>query len=111
MNLSPRDLVQLPWAWVGPVQSQDEHGNRWWQLTIRDLPDFLVAGETRDEVMADAPEALESFIASFEGTPEWPPLPATLAAEFLTLAASIDQRDRPATAAAALPLLQLAPAA
>ena len=100
MNLSARDLVQLPWAWIGPIECLDEHGNKWWQLTIRDLPDFLAAAETRDEVLADAPEALESFLASFEGTSEWPPMPAAVGAELAAfVAASIDQRDRPAPAA------------
>lgn len=74
-KILPSDLVGLPWHWVGPDQRADNDGNVWWQLTIAELPDFLVAAETRVAVLADAAEALESFLESFVGTAEWPPLP------------------------------------
>ena len=75
IEILPSDLVGLPWRWIGPAQESDNDGNLWWQLTIADLPDFLVAAETRQAVLADAAEALERFLESFVGTAEWPPLP------------------------------------
>ena len=74
-EILPSDLVGLPWHWVGPERKSDSDGNEWWQLTIIELRDFLVAAESRNMVLADAAEALESYLDSFVDTPSWPLLP------------------------------------
>src|SRR5437016_4619629 len=51
VRVRARDLVVLPWGWAGPSEERDEHGNTWWELRIRELPDFLVAAESRDQVV------------------------------------------------------------
>jgi hypothetical protein len=78
-DLRARDLVSLPWHWHGPTEARDEHGNLWSELRIEELADFFVAGETREAVLAQAPDALEAFLAAFEGDASWPLLPRGVA--------------------------------
>lgn len=68
------DMVALPWSWEGPREVQDD-GNTYFELVIRELPDFFVAGKSRDEVLAEAVPALTEFLRSYLDNHEVPPLP------------------------------------
>jgi predicted RNase H-like HicB family nuclease len=67
-------LVMLPWTWVGPALKSDGD-TKYYELTIKELPDFAVMGDTRDQVVADMGEALESFLGSYIEEGKMPPLP------------------------------------
>ena len=70
-----QELMTMPWTWLGPnkvVEGKKTH----WELRIRELPDFLVAGRTEKEVRTEAAAALEAFLASYVEAGERPPLPA-----------------------------------
>ncbi len=69
------DLIQMPWSWLGPTEVPVDEGGPCYELRIAELPDFFVAGETREEVYAEAPEALRSFLLSYLERNEVPPLP------------------------------------
>jgi predicted RNase H-like HicB family nuclease len=70
-----QQLMIMPWTWLGPkrvVEGKKTH----WELRIRELPDFLVAGRTEEEVRKEAAAALEAFLASYVDAGEVPPLPS-----------------------------------
>lgn len=77
MKVSPRMLVALPWTWVGPVEKHDR-GATWWELRIKEFPEFMVAGERPEVAIAGAGDALEAWLESMVDEPDWPPLPAGL---------------------------------
>ena len=81
MRLTAARMVALPWSWTGPTEERDEHGNTWWEARIEELPDFMVAGESAQEVIAEAGSALEAFLASYVDRGEIPPLPLGVTAE------------------------------
>lgn len=68
------ELMAQPWSWVGPTKVTDQ-GQTHWELRIRELPDFFVAGETAPEALTEATEALRSFLMSYVEVGEQPPLP------------------------------------
>lgn len=76
LRLTSGQMVGLPWRWVGPTHERDEAGNEWWELRIEELPDFFVAAETHEGVIAEASAALTAFLESYVGAGETPPLPA-----------------------------------
>lgn len=57
-------LLGRPWGWVGPVEVTDE-GATHFELRIRDLPDFFVAGVSRADVLNEALPALRAFLDSY----------------------------------------------
>lgn len=78
MSLPPvtaAQLYRLPWTIQGPTHRTDEHGNQWWEIRVAELPEFFVAGETRDEAMTDYPDALTAFLGSYEAEGRLPPIP------------------------------------
>jgi predicted RNase H-like HicB family nuclease len=68
--------VGLAWDWQGPTERHDGQGNTWWEIRIRELPDFLVAEESPEAARAAVAEALEAFIDSYLSRDETPPRPA-----------------------------------
>ncbi len=76
--LTASDYVALPWQWVGPVRQGDASGGTSYEIRVRELPDFLVAGASPEAVLADVAEALEAFIASYLDRGETPPLPESI---------------------------------
>jgi len=50
-------------------------GVRHWEIRVEELPEFFVAGETRDEVLREYLPALEAYLDSFIEAKELPPLP------------------------------------
>jgi hypothetical protein len=69
-----RDLLLLPWTWSDPTFVPDPDG-AYWELRIRELPDFFVAAAGRDEVVEEAPRALAAFLQSYLDHGQVPPLP------------------------------------
>ncbi len=67
-------LVRQPWTWVGPRRIDDE--SPYYELRILELPDFFVAGDTPEETLAEAEEALRAFLESYVAEGELPTLPA-----------------------------------
>lgn len=68
-----RRAVSLPWTWIGPRQLSGKPAQ--WELRIAELPDYLVVGRTREDVLNLAAEALESFLETYKDRGEEPPLP------------------------------------
>jgi predicted RNase H-like HicB family nuclease len=91
-------MVGLPWQWVGPVHESDSSGNEWWEIRVRELPDFFVAAPTRKAAIAEVGTALEAFLESYAAHGELPPLPAVFG----------DRRDVAEEYGARLGILQLA---
>lgn len=69
-----RELLLLPWNRTEPVR-QEEDGVAWFEIRVKELPDFLVAGETVDEVNREFRDALESHLAAYVAQGEVPELP------------------------------------
>lgn len=69
-----QELMMMPWTWVGPTKVTEGKRSHW-ELRIRELPDFLVAGRSEREVRVEAAAALEAFLASYVDAGETPPLP------------------------------------
>ena len=67
--MSPSELVMLPWSIVGPRLVQDQQGNRHYEMRVKELPDFFVAGRTESEVLYDFKRAFLAFLESFAGHP------------------------------------------
>lgn len=70
------ELVELPWTWRGPQEVADEAGTCY-TLLIDELPDFMVAADTAQEVQVEAASALREFLRSYLENGEVPPLPET----------------------------------
>lgn len=73
--LSLSKLMQMPWTIRGP-EKIDEDGESHWQITIAELPEFFVAGSSRDDVLGEYGAALKAFLRSYVDRGEMPPLPA-----------------------------------
>ena len=71
------ELMGMPWSWQGP-REVTEDGQTHWELTVRELPDFFVAGRSREEVLVEALPALTAFLGSYLENNETPPLPTAL---------------------------------
>jgi hypothetical protein len=68
-GLNASELLMLPWSIVGPCAVDDGQGNRHFEIRIRELPDFFVAGATESEVLYDFRPALLAFLESYAGEP------------------------------------------
>lgn len=75
MAYTLEQLLRLPWTYQGPRQT-GEGEDSCWELRIAELPGFLVAGFTRDEVLVELFPALRTFLESYLEHNEVPPLPA-----------------------------------
>ena len=69
-------LTHLPWGWQGPTEVRQPGTASYFEIRIRELPDFFVAGATREEALAQSGPALRAFLQSYVDNGEIPPLPA-----------------------------------
>ena len=67
-EMSPDELVMLPWSIVGPRMVQNEQGNRHYEMRVKELPDFLVAGSTESEVLFGFKPAFLAFLQSLSAS-------------------------------------------
>jgi len=74
-GLTLAQMVRLPWEWQGP-KLVDEDGAVHWEIRIGELPDFLLAGSSREEVLSELRPALRAYLGSYLERGEQPPLPA-----------------------------------
>lgn len=70
------DLLRLSWGWSGPALAEEPGCDPHFELRIAELPDFFVAGRSREEVLAASQPALKAFLQSYLDHGEEPPLPA-----------------------------------
>jgi predicted RNase H-like HicB family nuclease len=69
------EMMRLAWSWTGPAEVT-EAGSSHFEIRIGELPDFFVAGVTREEALASAGPALRAFLQSYVDHGEEPPLPS-----------------------------------
>src|SRR5690349_20134700 len=74
MNIN--ELLRLQWTWHGPALVQEAGSDPHFELRVRELPEFFVAGRTREEVLVASGPALYAFLLSYVDHQEVPPLPA-----------------------------------
>jgi predicted RNase H-like HicB family nuclease len=75
-QLTPAEaLAALPWSWQGPSPLPADEGPGF-ELRITELPDFFVAGATKEETLREAVPALVAFLESYVQGGQQPPLPA-----------------------------------
>ena len=70
------DMMHLPWGWEGPLEVREPGEDPHFEIRVRELGDFFVAGTTREEALANCAPALRAFLQSYLGSGEEPPLPA-----------------------------------
>lgn len=76
MSLTTEELMRMPWTIKGPTLRRPTDGSEeWWDILVEELPDFFVAGDTRDQVIEEYPDALYSFLATYAHPEELPPVP------------------------------------
>ncbi|MBI4544166.1 MAG: type II toxin-antitoxin system HicB family antitoxin [Gemmatimonadetes bacterium] len=68
-----RRYLSLPWTIERSERTDDGH---YFVLTVAELPGFVVAGRSEEEVEQEFWPALESFIESYLEDGQEPPLPA-----------------------------------
>jgi predicted RNase H-like HicB family nuclease len=69
-------FLSLPWTVLASQETYDEE--TFTELTVEELPGFLVAGESDEEAEEAFWPALRLFLESYIEDGELPPLPATL---------------------------------
>jgi predicted RNase H-like HicB family nuclease len=74
-GLKAKDYLMYPWSIRGPFEGVDEHGNQHYEIRIRELPDFLVAGTSVSEALYELKPALLAFLESYTADGEVPPVP------------------------------------
>ncbi len=74
-GLTLAQIVRLPWDWQGPTLVEEE-GSVHWEIRIGELPDFLLAGTSREEVLSELRPALRAYLSSYLERGQEPPLPA-----------------------------------
>jgi hypothetical protein len=67
-------LISLPWTIRGPEMIVDGDQTHW-EITIAELPDFFMAGQTWREVISEYPEALKAYLRSYTDRGQVPSLP------------------------------------
>lgn len=72
-------LVALPWTERWSVDDMD--GSAYHILEIAELPGFLVAYDTREEIEREKRDALTAFVGSYVDRGELPPMPNPAASE------------------------------
>ncbi len=70
------EMMGLAWGWMGPAEVHESGGTPHFEIRIRELPDFFVAGRSREEALAGSRPALRAFLQSYLDHGEAPPLPA-----------------------------------
>lgn len=73
-GMSLQELLVLPWTWQGPKRVADEDGVRW-ELTIAELRDYFLVGDSPEAVLTEAWPALVAYLYSYTDRGEQPPVP------------------------------------
>jgi predicted RNase H-like HicB family nuclease len=73
--MTVNEMLRLRWSWQGPIEVQDPGEGSFFELRVVELPEFFVAGKTREEVLAESGPALRTFLQSYLDAGETPPLP------------------------------------
>ena len=68
-------MMGLRWGWQGPLEIREPDEDPYFEIRIRELPEFFVAGRTREEVLSGSGPALRSFLQSYVDAGDQPPLP------------------------------------
>ena len=68
------ELVTLPWTALGPV-ADSQAGEKFYKLTISELPGFMVTGSTPYEVISNVRSKLHAFLTERVENGEFIPLP------------------------------------
>ncbi len=68
-------LLAMGWTYVGPTRIQDGR-DVWWEIRVKELPDFFVAGEDREGALRELRPALEAFLSSYLEAGDEVPIPA-----------------------------------
>ena len=71
------EMMHLPWGWEGPMEVREPNEEAHFELRVKELCDFFVAGRTPEEALANCAAALRAFLQSYLDAGEEPPLPAT----------------------------------
>lgn len=85
------DLMRLGWGWQGPVEVREPGEEPYFEIRIRELPEFFVAGRTREEALAGSGRALQAFLQSYLDAGDTPPLPINQQPSWLVGIPSISQ--------------------
>jgi hypothetical protein len=99
-----KEMLSLPWTWQGPNHVVDGDGERW-ELTIAELQDFFLVGETSDELLNEAWPALVAYLRSYSDRGEDPPMPSD---RLRTWHVTVTQRGKQPLVAETAPELQVA---
>ena len=86
--MSLGELMGLRWSWQGPAQVREPGMELYYELRILELPEFFVAGQTREEVLAAAGPALRAFLGSYVEAGAMPPRPADRQVSWMVRATS-----------------------
>lgn len=68
-------LVSLSWTYRGPLEVKEE-GDVWWEIRIKELPDFFVAGRDGEEALQELRPALTAFLSSYLESGDAVPIPS-----------------------------------
>jgi predicted RNase H-like HicB family nuclease len=74
-RMTAAQMALLRWTFDGPHFRQPRLDETYFELRVKELPDFVVLGESVEEVLAEVTPALEAFLQSYLDAGEQPPLP------------------------------------
>lgn len=60
--MSLEQLLAYPWTWLGPTEDT-QVGEKFYKMTIDELPGFVVTGVTPYEAITNRQRALRMFLA------------------------------------------------
>ena len=69
-----QELMMQRWSVRGPTQVAHDDASHW-EIRVDELPDFFVAGATREEVLGEYLDALRAFLLTYVEADEVPQLP------------------------------------
>ena len=74
-KMTVNQMMGLRWGWQGPREIREPDSDPYFEIRIRELPEFFVAGHTREEVLSGSGPALRAFLQSYVDAGDQPPLP------------------------------------
>jgi len=87
-----KQLLDLPWSWRLTQHAQDDL--TWYELTIEELPGYLVAGRTEEEIRAEQRGVLRAFLETRLEHNDPIPLPSLTWRSSLFLLEEENREDR-----------------
>ena len=104
-RMTVTDMLAQPWNWQGPKRITEQDGSEHYEMRIEELPDFFVAGTTREEVFAELLPALSAYLHSFIDRGETVPSPTASGTwQFVVPQRPAADAKRPITASAYAPV-------